>query len=77
MSLIRGRFLPGAPRARVAALRKALLATLSDPALIADGKRIRVEFRPLSGDEAQALLEKFYKTPPALIKKAMALIGRK
>lgn len=68
---------PGTPKARVAALRKALLATLSDPALIADGKKIRVEFRPLSGDQAQALLEKFYNTPPALIKKAMALIGRK
>ena len=68
---------PGTPGDRVTALRKAMLATLSDPELIADAKRIKIDFAPLSGDEAQALLEKFYATPPALIKKAMALIGRK
>jgi tripartite-type tricarboxylate transporter receptor subunit TctC len=68
---------PGTPGARVAALRKALLATLADPALKEDAKRIRVEFNPLSGDEAQALLAKFYETPPALIQQAKGLIGRK
>lgn len=68
---------PGAPKARVAALRKALLDTLKDPALLADAKRSRIEFNPLSGNEAQALIEKFYATPPDLVKQAMALIGRK
>ena len=53
------------------------MTTLSDPALLADAAKLRVEFAPLSGEEAQALLDKFYATPPALIKKAMALIGRK
>tara|TARA_R110002126_G_scaffold9930_20_gene44642 strand:- start:589 stop:1668 length:1080 start_codon:yes stop_codon:yes gene_type:complete len=68
---------PGTPADRVAALRKAMMTTLSDPALLADAAKLRVEFAPLSGEEAQALLDKFYATPPALIKKAMALIGRK
>jgi len=68
---------PGAPKERVAALRKALMDTMKDPALIADGKRIKVDFEPMSGDEAQALIEKFYATPPALIAQAKALIGRK
>jgi len=68
---------PGTPKARVAALRKAMLDTLKDPALLADAKRSRIEFAPLSGDEAQALIEKFYSTPPALVAQAMALIGRK
>ena len=68
---------PGTPGARVAALRKALLDTLKDPALLADAKRSRIEFNPLSGDEAQALVEKFYATPPGLVTQAMALIGRK
>jgi tripartite-type tricarboxylate transporter receptor subunit TctC len=67
---------PGAPKAIVAALRKALMDTMKDPALIADGKRIKVDFAPMSGDEAQALIEKFYATPPALVEKAKALIGR-
>ncbi len=68
---------PGTPKARVMALRKAMLDTIADPALLADAKKARLEFAPLSGDETQALLDKFYATPPALIKKAMALIGRK
>ena len=68
---------PGTPADRVAALRKAMLATIAEPELLADAKALKIEFDPLSGDEAQALLEKFYATPPALIKKAMALIGRK
>lgn len=68
---------PGTPKARVEALRKAMLDTLKDPALLADAKKINIEFNPLSGDEAQALIEKFYSTPPALVNEAMALIGRK
>ena len=68
---------PGTPADRVAALRKAMLAAIADPELATDAEKLKIEFAPLSGDEAQALLEKFYATPPALIKKAMALIGRK
>lgn len=68
---------PGTPADRVAALRKAMLDTLHDPELKADAARLKIDFDPLSGQEAQALLEKFYQTPPALIAKAKALIGRK
>jgi len=68
---------PGTPKNRVAALRKAMLDTLNDPAMMADAKRARIAFDPLSGDEAQALIEKFYATPPHLVERAMALIGRK
>ncbi|MEK9644042.1 MAG: tripartite tricarboxylate transporter substrate-binding protein [Alphaproteobacteria bacterium] len=68
---------PGTPADRVAALRKAMLATIADPELLKDAKKSKIEFAPLSGDETQALLDKFYVTPPALIKQAMALIGRK
>lgn len=67
---------PETPSERVAALRKALLDTLNDPELLADAERASVEFDPLSGDEAQALMEKFYATPPELVEQAMALIGR-
>lgn len=67
---------PGTPADRVAALRKAMLAAFADPELVADGERLKIDFAPLSGDEAQALIEKFYATPPELIKQAAALIGR-
>ncbi len=61
---------PGTRTDRVAILRKAFLATFKDPGMIADGKRINVEFRPLSGEDATKLFSDFYKTPPELVKKA-------
>lgn len=67
---------PGTPADRVAALRKAMLDTFADPEMIQDAERIKVDFQPLSGDETQAMLERFYETPEPLLKKAMALIGR-
>lgn len=68
---------PGTPKARVAALRKAMLDTLSDPALVADAKRIRISFNPISGEEVGKIFASYYEMPQPLIKKAMALIGRK
>jgi tripartite-type tricarboxylate transporter receptor subunit TctC len=68
---------PGTPKARVEALRKAMLATLTDPALIADAKRIRIEFSPVPGQEAASVFASYYKAPRSVIRKAMALIGRK
>ena len=34
---------PGTPKERVAALRKAMLDTLADPAMIADAKRLTID----------------------------------
>jgi tripartite-type tricarboxylate transporter receptor subunit TctC len=61
---------PGTPMDRVAALRKALMDTMKDPALIADGKRIRIVFDPVSGEETAQIFNDFYNTPAALVKKA-------
>lgn len=60
---------PGTPKARVAALRKALLDTMKDPGLIADGKKIKTTFRPMGGDEVASAFAEFYKTPRSLIDK--------
>jgi tripartite-type tricarboxylate transporter receptor subunit TctC len=65
---------PGTPKDRVAALRKALVETMKDPGLIADGKKINVEFDPMTGEEVQKFFVDFYKSPPALIKKAYSYI---
>lgn len=61
---------PGTPRARVTALRKALLDTMKDPALKKDGKKIKVDFVPMSGDQVAKLVRGFYTSPPDLVKKA-------
>jgi tripartite-type tricarboxylate transporter receptor subunit TctC len=61
---------PGTPKDRVAALRKAMLDTFKDPAMVADAGRMKVEFDPVSGEETVQMFEEFYKTPAALVAKA-------
>ena len=63
---------PGTPKDRVAALQKALMDTMKDPGLIADGRKINVDFDPMQGEDVRQFFVEFYKTPPALIKKASA-----
>lgn len=65
---------PGMPKARVAALRKGLTDTMKDPAMIADGERIKMDFDPMTGEEVEKLFVDFATTPPATIKKAYAYI---
>lgn len=67
---------PGTPRAHVAALRKALLDTMKDPALIADAKKIKVTFQPIPGDEVAAKFASYYKTPRALVDKTYEMISK-
>jgi tripartite-type tricarboxylate transporter receptor subunit TctC len=66
---------PETPKARVAALRKALMDTMKDPAMIADGKKIKLDFDPMTGEDVEKLFVEFYQTPPALVKKAHAYIS--
>ncbi len=66
---------PEVPAARVAMMRKAFMATLKDPELLSEAKRSNLEVDPVSGEEVQALIEKVYAAPPAIIariKKALA-----
>jgi tripartite-type tricarboxylate transporter receptor subunit TctC len=58
---------PGTPMDRVEALRKAMLATLKDPAMLADANRLKIDYDPVPGEEARDIFSEFYKTPPALI----------
>jgi len=67
---------PGTPKARVAALRKALLDTMKDPALIADGKRIKVTFTPISGEDVAKSFDEFFTTPRAVVDKTYEIISK-
>lgn len=64
---------PGMPADRLAALRKALADTMKDPQTLADGKKINIDFNPMSGERIQELMINFYKTPPELVKRAIEL----
>ena len=59
---------PGMPPEILAALRKAMLDTMRDPDLVADGKKMETEFSPLSGEETVQLFEQLYETPPEIVK---------
>ncbi len=61
---------PGTPMDRVKALRKAMLETMKDPGMIADGKKINISWDPMPGEEAAQMFADFYKSPLDLVKKA-------
>jgi len=61
---------PDVPGERVAALRKAFMATMRDQDLLAEAQRIGVVIDPISGEALQALAEKVFATPPAVVERA-------
>ncbi len=65
---------PGLPPERVAQLRSAFAATLKDPAFLAEAARMRVALSPLSGEQLQAIIEKSFDYPPAIVAKAETLV---
>jgi tripartite-type tricarboxylate transporter receptor subunit TctC len=62
---------PGIPPERKAALRAAFEATMQDPAFLADAQRQDLEVRPVSGAEADALINEIYASPPTVVKLAI------
>lgn len=66
---------PEVPKERVEALRKAFMATMTDPELIAEAQRIQVDVLAVSGEELQEMIAKLYRTPPDLLEKARAAIS--
>lgn len=67
---------PGIPADRVAALRKAFMATMNDPDLIAFTKERKIDFGPaLSGQELEKLVEETLAVSPAVVKLAKEARG--
>ncbi len=61
---------PGVPPKRVTALRQAFMDTLRDPNLLAEAAKMRLDIKPVSGDEIQALVAKMYGAPKAVVERA-------
>ncbi len=61
---------PGVPPERLAALKAAFNAAMADPLLLADGKRISIDFLPMTGERVFQIISGFLKTPPAVVRKA-------
>jgi tripartite-type tricarboxylate transporter receptor subunit TctC len=67
---------PGVPADRVAMLRGAFDDTMRDTDFVADVTRAALALDPMSGKDIAALVEEFYRTPPAVARRAAALLGR-
>ena len=57
---------PGVPPERLALLRRAFDATLKDPAVLAEAKKLGMEINPVRGEDVEALVTQMMATPDAL-----------
>ena len=62
---------PGTPAEQIATLRTAFDATMTDPDFLAEAQRQDLEVRPVSGTEADALINEIYASPPGVVKLAI------
>lgn len=66
---------PGAPAERIAALRKAFLATAADPAFLGEAQKAKIDVSPLSGEEVAQLVGEIENAPTAAKAQMRALMG--
>jgi tripartite-type tricarboxylate transporter receptor subunit TctC len=68
---------PGMAPDRVELLRRAFDATMKDPELVADAKKMNLAVDGITGEQVAALLKQVYATPKAVVEKAaLASKGR-
>jgi tripartite-type tricarboxylate transporter receptor subunit TctC len=57
---------PGVPPERLQTLRKAFAATLRDPALLAEAKKMKLDIEPVSGEEIDGYVKQIYSMSNAV-----------
>lgn len=67
---------PEVPADRVAALRKAFMAAMADPELLAEAKKLNIDIIPSSGEEVQAQVARLFATPKETVDRVRKAIGR-
>jgi tripartite-type tricarboxylate transporter receptor subunit TctC len=65
---------PEVPVDRVAALRAAFRATMTDPDYVAEAKKLNLDIEPTFGEELQTFVEEIATTPPELAKVASSAL---
>ncbi len=60
---------PEIPADRLAALRKAFMATIADKEMQAEASRAQLDLDATPGDEIQTLVTRIYATPPAIVER--------
>jgi tripartite-type tricarboxylate transporter receptor subunit TctC len=65
---------PETPPEQLAILRAAFDKTVVDPQFLADADKMRIDIEPLSGAKVQAVVQKLYQTPQAIVERARKAI---
>jgi hypothetical protein len=65
---------PGVPAEVVQILRDAFEDTMSDPEFRADAEKRSLDLEITRGIEIQSLIEKIYKTPPAVVERVKKIV---
>jgi tripartite-type tricarboxylate transporter receptor subunit TctC len=68
---------PEVPKDRVAILRKAFMAAVTDPAVIAEAAKRRAPIDPLTGEQIEKLVAAAYTLPDPLAAKMRKMLGVK
>lgn len=68
---------PDIPAPRLKALRDAFLATLSDPAFLAEADRLSLEVSPMTGERLTAVIRELYATPSDVVDTVKAALREK
>src|SRR5262245_49610091 len=68
---------PGVPADRLALLRRAFDATLSDPVVIAEARKLGMEVTPVRGEDVEALVTRMMATPDELAARARNVLKPK
>ena len=65
---------PGIDPETVQILRKAFDDTMRDPAFLAEMQKANLEVNPIPGKDVQELINRLFKTPPAVLERAKQII---
>lgn len=65
---------PDVPPDRVAAVRRAFMATVNDPAYRAEAEKLKIDIDPLSGEEVAALIDQVSHTPAETVARVRAAL---
>lgn len=66
---------PGTPAERVKILRDAYARAMSDPDLIAEAKKGKMDMDPTRGEELQAIVQQVMDQPPEVVERVKRVLG--
>lgn len=65
---------PGTPKERVKILRDAFMATMKDPAFLAETNKSGLDINPMSGEGVEEIAQGFFKLPPATVNRLKEVV---